>query len=1212
MSKTKILIVEDEAIVARDLSMHLKELGYDPIACTQSGEEALSLAERLHPDLVLMDIQLMGPLDGVSAAQKIREQLSLPVVFLTAFTGEAILDRAKQAEPFGYIIKPFESRELKTAIEIALYRYKAEKEIQDQREAMSAIIRTAIDGFIMTDMDGRFLDVNDAYCRMVGYSKEELMKKSFLDMTADDSAEDILEGARQLIQKKFITLERRHRCRDGSFIHFELSANYLPASGGRIFSFLRDITDRKCVEAERLATLRLLEIINRSRSLHELMRSVTLLLRDWSGCDAVGIRLRQDDDFPYFETRGFPVDFIKLENQLCLYGPDGQPIRDENGNPLLECMCGNILSGRFDPSKPFFTPHGSFWSNATTELLATTRDTDRQARTRNRCNGEGYETVALIPLRVGETTYGLLQLNDKRPGQLSLEKISLLEHLGDNLALAVAHRTEMENVIKSERKFRSYVDNAPVGIAIVDRAGRYHEVNPSMTELLGYSSQEFLEMRLFDLRVSTHISENQHSFDILKERGAHSVEIQMKKKDGTPIWVFMHAVQLAEDRFLGFHIDITSRKKMEQRLILNEAELMSIYDNVPIMIGLLDEDSRMVRLNSAAVHFTGLPESDLLNRRCGEIFGCVHSLNYPWGCGYGSHCQECALNKAIRNTIQKGDRAVFVEIEINRKSQGQIKKHWINGSTARLNIQGQVRVLLFVEDVTEHVLSIKRIREQAALLDVSHDAIMVSDLQGRVQYLNKAAQELFGWNSEDAEATACKDILSPASDRQWEIMFENTMTGGSWNGELLLHSKMDQQIVLDSRWTLVRDANGNPQSVLIVSSDITNRKQLEAQFLRAQRFESLGFLASGVAHDLNNILSPILMGGSVLESVLSDEENQSILTSMMEAVRRGSDTVKQLLTFARGGEGERILVQPRHLLKEIGRLLKQTLPKNIQVYTDFSPNLNNVHADPSQLHQVLMNLCVNARDAMPDGGVLTIAIENCNLGEDALMMHPKAVKGDYVVFKVSDTGCGIAQEVIDRVFDPFFTTKPQGQGTGLGLATVLGIVHGHGGFILTDSLPGKGTTFRIYFPAMPHGIDKPAPVQESTAMQGQGEMILVVDDEAGIRRLLRGVLERRGYKVLIAESVMEALELYRKHQVEIRVVLTDMVMPFVDGNDFIVQLRAIDPFLKIIAISGLATHSQKNTIMTTGANVFLRKPLEIEQLMIALRDLMDSEKIPMQ
>jgi two-component system, cell cycle sensor histidine kinase and response regulator CckA len=425
---------------------------------------------------------------------------------------------------------------------------------------------------------------------------------------------------------------------------------------------------------------------------------------------------------------------------------------------------------------------------------------------------------------------------------------------------------------------------------------------------------------------------------------------------------------------------------------------------------------------------------------------------------------------------------------------------------------------------------------------------------------------------------------------------------------MALLTRHGRQVVVDSRWSLVRNSQGEPHSLLIVNSDVTAKKQLESQYLRAQRLESLGILASGVAHDLNNVLSPLLMGGSVLEFALEDKDSRSVLAAMMDAVRRGSDTVKQLLTFARGGEGQRAIVQPRHLLQEISRLLQQTLPKNIQLCTDFSPNLNSLMADPSQLHQVLMNLGVNARDAMPNGGILSITIENALLDDRAKRLHPKAVQGSYVIFSVTDTGAGIAPELMDKIFVPFFTTNPPGQGTGLGLATVIGIVENHGGFILVDSQLGKGTTFSIYLPAMPSGHRADKVSRHLTTLKGHDELILVVDDELGIRRLFHDVLKRHGYQSLMAGSAPEALELFRTHREKIRVVLTDLMMPFMDGRDLIQQLRALSSSVKIVAFSGLATDSKRDEVMAAGANAFLSKPVEAEELLTVLKDLLNSEK----
>jgi PAS domain S-box-containing protein len=1215
MGKAKILVVEDEAIIARDLVHQLKELGYEPVAYTAYGEEALRLAEQLQPDLALMDMQLAGSMDGVSTAKKLRERFSIPVVFLTAYAGEKSINLAKQAEPFGYVLKPFEPRELQTAIEIALYRYQAETRLQNQQEAMKAILNTTMDGYCLTDMDGHFLEVNDAYSRMTGYSKEELLQMSVYDMESGQSKEEILENARRIRDQGAEYFEGTHRCRDGRTVPVELSANYLPIAGGRIFSFLRDITERKRIEEERLVTLQLLELINGSNNLHGLMQSATLLLRDWSGCEAVGIRLRQKDDYPYFETRGFPPEFVAAENYLCMLDPNGVALRNSDGNPLLECMCGNILCGRFDPAQPFFTQYGSFWSNSTTMLLATTTDADRKARTRNRCNGEGYESVALIPLRVGSVTYGLVQVNDHCRDRFSPENLSLLERLASSLALAVAHRLAQEDVRKSESRFRTIADYTIDWESWMGTNGRLQWVNPAVEKTTGYTANECLAMADYPLPIASKEDREEIAEKVIAAKAGGRIdnfEFRILRKDGSIRWGMLSGQPIYNEtgQSLGYRSsvrDITDRKDAEDRLITSEAELMAIYENVPILMCLLDEDRRVVRINTAGAQFAGVPESELLGRRGGEILGCLHATDDVRGCGFGPTCDRCQMRMAVQKTIDTGERCSVTEVEVAQARNGKMSTAWLNGSTARLDIKGQTRVLLCIEDVSERRLSTKRVEEQAALLDVSSDCILVCDLDGRVQYMNRSAEELTGRTLAEARQEGTERILNPRAPDKFVEAFQEAIAQGVWNGELLVQDRLGKQVISDCRWALVRDPQGAPRSVLMVNSDVTARKQLEAQYLRAQRLESLGVLASGIAHDLNNVLSPLLMGGSILESSLKDKDSRAILKTMTDAARRGADTVKQLLTFARGSEGKKVPVRPRHLLQEVGRLLQQTLPKNIQVYTDFVATPHRLMADPTQLHQVLMNLCVNARDAMPDGGVLSITAENTTMDESSRNIHPKAAPGDYVLFKVADTGSGIAPEAIDRIFDPFFTTKPQGKGTGLGLATTLGIVEGHGGFILVDNQPDSGTVFRIYLPAMPQAIETETESTEQAFLQGQGEHILIVDDEQGIRSLVHDVLIRNGYQALVAGSVPEALELFRIHRNTIRVVLTDMMMPFVDGRDLVIHLRTLNPSLKIIAFSGLATDSIQKEVMALGANAFLHKPVETNRLLSVLHELLETE-----
>jgi PAS domain S-box-containing protein len=1035
------------------------------------------------------------------------------------------------------------------------------------------------------------------------------------DLETAQSKEQILINARQIKECGAAYFEGTHRHHDGRKIHIELSANYLPVAGGRIFSFIRDITERKRIEDERQVTLQLLELVNGSNHLHDLMQSATLLLRNWSGCEAAGIRLRQGHDFPYFETRGFPPEFVAAENTLCICDAGGQPLRDSNGNPVLECMCGNVLCGRFDPDKPFFTQYGSFWSNSTTQLLANTSETDRQARTRNRCNGEGYESVALIPLRVGPVTYGLIQVNDHHRDRFSPDKLSMLERLASSLALAVAHRLAQEDVRKSESKFRTIANYTIDWESWMGTDGHLLWVNPAVEKITGYTIDECLAMADYPLPIVSKEDREAIAGKVLDakaERRIDNFEFRILRKDGSIRWGMLSGQPIYDDagQSLGYRSsvrDITDRKDAEDRLITSEAELMAIYENVPIFMCLLDADRRMVRINRAGIRFADRSESELLGRRAGEILGCLHAIDDPGVRGLNSPCDQCQLRAAVQKTIETGDSCSVTEAEVAKTRDGKVSTAWLNCSTARLDIKGQTRVLLCIEDVSERRLSTKRVEEQAALLDVSNDCILVCDLDGRVQYMNRSAEALTGRTFAEAREEGAARILNPRLPEKFAEAFQETVAQGLWNGELLAQDRLGKQVVLDCRGALVRDPLGAPRSVLMVNTDVTARKQLEAQYLRAQRLESLGVLASGVAHDLNNVLSPLLMGGSILESTLKDKDSRAILKAMIDAARRGADTVKQLLTFARGTEGKKVLMQPRHLLQEVGRLLQQTLPKNIQVYTDFAVNLNRLMADPTQLHQVLMNLCVNARDAMPDGGVLAITAENAFLDDNSRKLHPRAAPGDYVLFKAADTGSGIAPEVIDHIFDPFFTTKPQGKGTGLGLATTLGIVEDHGGFILVENLPDSGAVFRVYLPAIPYAIESEAESSEQTLQQGRGEQILIVDDEQGIRTLIHDVLVRHGYQPLIAGSVPEALELFRAHRKTLRVVLTDMMMPFVDGRDLVIHLRALNPSLKIIAFSGLATDSVRDEVMALGANVFLPKPVEADQLISVLHDLLEPE-----
>jgi nitrogen-specific signal transduction histidine kinase/ActR/RegA family two-component response regulator len=401
---------------------------------------------------------------------------------------------------------------------------------------------------------------------------------------------------------------------------------------------------------------------------------------------------------------------------------------------------------------------------------------------------------------------------------------------------------------------------------------------------------------------------------------------------------------------------------------------------------------------------------------------------------------------------------------------------------------------------------------------------------------------------------------------------------------------------------LVRDEQGQPRSIFSINTDITEKKQLEAQFLRAQRLESIGALASGIAHDLNNVLAPIIIGAPLLRELAKDQTSRHLLKTMETSAQRGAAIVRQVLTFARGVEGERVPLQPRHLLREMEKLAAETFPKGIRIDSDVASDLFPVLGDATQLHQALLNLCVNARDAMPNGGVITLAAANIVLTKEAAEKIPGAQPGSYACLRVTDTGTGIPPEVEAKMFEPFFTTKGVGKGTGLGLSTVLGIVRSHGGFVRVDSKVGKGSTFELYLPAT---------TNEQVAVKGEsappwpksrGECILVVDDEAAVREVARQALLEFGYKVITASRGAEALRIFRERRQEIKLVLTDMMMPEMDGATLIAALRVLDPAVKVVGITGMSDAAGMSALKTHALAAMLAKPFTIEKLIGVIRE----------
>ena len=506
-------------------------------------------------------------------------------------------------------------------------------------------------------------------------------------------------------------------------------------------------------------------------------------------------------------------------------------------------------------------------------------------------------------------------------------------------------------------------------------------------------------------------------------------------------------------------------------------------------------------------------------------------------------------------------------------------------------------------DITERKESEERIRQQASLLEKSQDAILVCDLNNRILFWNKGAERIYGWKAEEVLGGELCEAICGGDDSVIEKARRVLETDDELQEETVNYTKGGAKITVVSRWTLVRNEQGMPDYLLLINSDVSELKKIEDQFYRSQRMESIGTLAGGIAHDLNNVLSPILMAVEMLQTdEVIGKAGEPWLSIIHENTMRGADLIRQVLTFARGVEGERVNVQLRHLIKDLVKVLDETLPKTITVRYEIQSELDLISADPTQIHQILMNLAVNARDAMPAGGTLTIKAQNILIDENYARMNIEAKPGNYVLLTVEDTGSGMPEEVQKRIWDPFYTTKEVGKGTGLGLSTALSIVKSHDGFINVYSEPHNGTQFSIYLPVSESSFETVQNKYTAPYPKGSGELILVVDDEENIRQITTATLEKYGYKTLNAADGTEAIAVYSQNE-KIDLVITDMSMPYMDGAATIRALRKINPDLKIISASGL-TNFKRAENQDLETNAFLLKPFTAEKLLTTIAEVL--------
>lgn len=641
-------------------------------------------------------------------------------------------------------------------------------------------------------------------------------------------------------------------------------------------------------------------------------------------------------------------------------------------------------------------------------------------------------------------------------------------------------------------------------------------------------------------------------------------------------------------RFLEAKVTATLETVRER-----EQSLQTILDTEPECVKIVDTEGRLLHMNPAGLQMI---EADHLEQVQGKP---VFPLLAP---EYREAFREL-LHSAMRG---HGGKLEFEIIGL-RGTRRWLETHMVSLPHKEHEPQ---RVLGITRDVTERHRALQALRESEEryrrLFEESKDAIYVSTPEGKLLDINPAGVEMFGFSSKEEmlQLDIGRDLyVDPAERKNTLALLEER--GSVKDLELRLRRRDGQELIVLETATSVRDASGKTVAYRGILRDVTTQRKLEDEIRQAQKMESIGFLAGGIAHDFNNLLGGVLGYASYLKTKMTEDHPfYRHLDTIERSALRAADLTAKLLAFARGGSYDVKPVSLNSIVKETIGILERSIDKTVVIQTVLDEHLPTVEGDPGQLQQVLMNLCVNARDAIPTTGTIVIETSQAVLDEEFARTHLEAKVGRYVVVAVTDTGIGMDKSTLQRIFDPFFTTKEKGKGTGLGLSMVYGIVKAHGGFIRVYSEPGHGSTFRVYLPASAKAVTHQE--REEQELKGGTETILIVDDEEHVRTLVSDILRGAGYNVITASDGLEAVETFTKQKNRIDAVILDMIMPRLGGKETYEKLRKIRPDVRVLLSSGYSENGTAREILERGALGFLQKPYRSQELLKKLRHILDT------
>ncbi len=761
----------------------------------------------------------------------------------------------------------------------------------------------------------------------------------------------------------------------------------------------------------------------------------------------------------------------------------------------------------------------------------------------------------------------------------------------------ITDRKQAEEALReSERKFRLVTETiqdvfwiiTPDISQIVYISPGYEKIWGRTIESLYESPHSFLD--------SVHHDDREQFTSILQKHHSngteYTCEYRIVRPDDSIRWILARGFPIYDDQGIltlmcGVSTDITERKQVQEALEESEEWYRSVveesFDGIFVQKG-----PKIVFANSRLY--------EMLGYSAGELEGQEHWLIY--------HPDYRAITSERAVARMRGDDIVpHYEVKLQRKDgtsfDGEI-------SARAVTVRGEPGVQVWLRDISYRKRSELALRRLATAVEQAEEAIVITDPSGTIQYVNPAFEKITGYTRDEALGNNPSILKGGQHGEEFYRDLWNSITHGKvWKGRFINRRKDGTFYSEDSTISPVRDPKGRILNFVAVKRDVTEGLALQQQLLQAQKMEAIGTLAGGIAHDFNNLLT-VVMGFS--ELLLAEKKpkdwDYADLQKIFHAAKNGGELVQRLLMFSRKSEPKPVSMNLNKQIVEVEKLLRRTIPKMIDIHLDLSPDLPAINADPSQIEQILMNLAVNARDSMPDKGKLTVITEIVTLDEEYCRLHVEATSGEHVLLSVSDTGHGMDRETAEHIFEPFFTTKEMGRGTGLGLAMVYGIVKQHNGHISVYSEVGKGTTFRVYLPAMPADVEPD--VEASGIMPAFGtETVLLVDDEDFVRELGARILTKHGYTVLQATNGREALDLFKKESSQISLVILDLIMPEMGGTECLKKLLKIDPQVKVLVASGYSADASVKKMIQIGAKGFVSKPFRVKDLLRGVRKVLD-------